>query len=96
MRILKRNKLTRFLLRFRIARRILFKEKHIVALYITDQQLMDLIEGRRLDGVDMSYAGMMEHQALGLIQKVGGFINSIEIICDKATFEATISEQQNP
>ncbi len=88
------NWLFRLWLRIKIAATVISTE-YVVVIYFTDNDLESLVK----DGVmhpdsvvHMSFAGCMEHQGLTVIKEVAKWIDDVDIICNKAEFEAFVQE----
>lgn len=91
----RRNKLKRFLLRCKIALRIIFKEKHGVVLVINRDQLTSLITHNEInEDIQIAYFGMMEHHVGQLVKIASSLISDVDIICSKAEFEIKATENK--
>ena len=89
----KLNRFGRFWIRVKVARHLIFKQKHGVVLYLNEQQVKELIENNIFGGdIKMSFFGLMEHQALQTIKFTSTAINDIDVALDKATFEAEVED----
>jgi hypothetical protein len=87
------KRLRRFILRLFIARRVI-KSKHVICIYLTSPQLIELITDNTFKGdISYSYAGLMNHQAMQAIKCISQSVNDVDIICEKGIFEAIVDEK---
>lgn len=72
----------------------MFKEKHLIAIYFTGQDLEDLITDNELksEGINISFAGCMEHHGLKVVKEVAAMVDDVDIICCKAEFEVEVGK----
>lgn len=84
-----------YLIKLQIVFRIFFKEKHIVCLYITRDDLKYLISDNNVKKITASYIGLRKHQMDQIIKIAAESTDDISVICDKAVFEAEVEENLN-
>lgn len=89
-----RTAFERFILRFKIAWRIIWKEKHVIVLYASKKDLVTLMNNGKITGIDISYAGMAKHHTGQIIKQTAELISDIDILCAKSEFDAMVEQLQ--
>lgn len=80
-----------FFIKLVIAWKILFVKKHGMCIYITKEQLIEIIKDNKCTGeIELSYFGLMKHQTKQIIITASERLDHIEIALDKAAFEADV------
>ena len=88
-----KKKVKSLLIRLKIAYNIIFKHKHGACLYVSQEQLIQVIENNRFEStIDAAYFGLMEHQFAQIIIEAASRFDPIEIALSKASFEAKFVE----
>ena len=91
-----RTPFQRFLLRLKVAWHLVVRHKHGVVIYLTHDQIINLISDSAIKGdVNISYFGMLDFQMRQTIKVVGSMIDDVEVITDKATFESRFESEDN-
>jgi hypothetical protein len=75
--------------------RILFcKYKHWAILWLSEEDLSNLIEEKPFN-VDITYHGLQPYNYKSLIKNIADSYDEIELICDKAKYEADAINYKN-
>jgi len=75
--------------------RILFgKHKHLVILWLSKEDLYNLIEEKPFN-IDITYHGLQPYNYKSLIKNIAESYDEIELICDKAKYEADAINYKN-
>ena len=90
----KLNRFHRFIRRVVIAWRVVWREQHVVVLYVDKANFIRVIQGKGLKTVDVAFAGMMQHQSGQIIKNTAGMICDIDLLCAKAEFDSRVEESQ--
>lgn len=92
-RFKKRTKWSEFKHRFNIAIYLIFQSKHGFIIRINEKQVEQLEKHNQVGGsVDMTVFGINHHNGKFLIKQLGNSMTDIDLILDKASFEAEVDE----
>lgn len=91
----KLNRFDRFIRRVVISWRIVWREQHVVVLYVDKENFIRVIKGKPLKTVDIAFTGMMKHQSGQIIKDTAGMISDIDLLCAKAEFDSRVEESQS-
>lgn len=75
-------------LKCKIILKIIRHKGSFCVLYINDTDLLNIIENKKVEKLNASYYRMMEHQMWQLLHNASAEIDDVELITQKATFEA--------